>query len=170
MEEYPQLTKDQEMLRFLHRRMEEAWNRGETQTTLAYYTGEVTGEERPPGLYIYEGNVDIGEKIGVRGAEAVSMFKRLDHAGYVISDIEHFANSGITTFRGLTNDGLAQIGKLPDPKEQLRLGLEAALREIDRDPNLSPEEKEQKINAGREAIAFIRALTAEVAAKVLVGG
>ncbi len=58
---------------------------------------------------------------------------------------------------------------MPDPKEHLLSGLETALRNVQQDPTLRPEEKEEKLNAGREAIEFIRGLAVEVAAKVLVG-
>ncbi len=58
---------------------------------------------------------------------------------------------------------------MPDPKEHLLSGLETALQNVQQDPTLRPEEKEEKLNAGREAIEFIRGLAVEVAAKVLVG-
>ena len=72
--------------------------------------------------------------------------------------------------RGLTDKGLIEIGKLPDPQGHLLAGLEAALREVQQDPTLGPKEKEEKLNAGREAIAFIRGLAVEVSARVLMGG
>ena len=49
----------------------------------------------------YAGNVNIGEEIVYLGARAVRIFKRLDRFGYVEAYIGHFADSGITAFRGL---------------------------------------------------------------------
>ncbi len=155
-ERYPQLTKDQKMLRFLHERMEEALDRGETYINLSYYSGE-----RRAGLFIYEGNIDIGEKFGARGARAVSIFKRLDRAGYLESDIEHTADSGVTSFRGLLNPGLAEIGELPDARERLLLGLEAAIQMVRDDPNLTPEEKKRKLDWFEEGKFIVRTLGVE---------
>jgi hypothetical protein len=59
---------------------------------------------------------------------------------------------------------------IADPQGHLLAGLEAALREVQQDPTLGPEEKEEKLNAGREALAFIRGLAVEVSARVLMGG
>ena len=66
--------------------------------------------------------------------------------------------------------GLLEIGALPDPRQHLISGLEAALRDIQQDPTLEPEEKQEKLNLGREALAFVRGVATEVAAKIIVGG
>lgn len=130
---YPQLIEDQKMLSYLHKQMEEAWARGEAQIQMTFSEAEYFAPV--VGLFVLdERQTDIGKAIGVRGAKAISMVKRLDGAGYIISDIEHHAVGGTFSFRGLDNPGLAVIGELPDGRERLIMSLEAALQSVRNDP------------------------------------
>ena len=106
--------------------------------------------------------------------QALYRFVSLVDEGYISAKLDTSVMGGppfmSAQIRGLTDKGLVEIGKLPDPQGRLLAGLEAALREVQQDPTLGPEEKEEKLNAGREAIAFIRGLAVEVSARVLMGG
>ena len=106
--------------------------------------------------------------------QALYRFLSLVDEGYISAKLDTSVKGGppfmSAQVRGLTDKGLIEIGKLPDPQGHLLAGLEAALREVQQDPTLGPKEKEEKLNAGREAIAFIRGLAVEVSARVLMGG
>jgi hypothetical protein len=139
-ERYPQLLEDHKMLSYLHKQMEAAWERGEAQIQMTFSEAEYFAPV--VGLFVLdEEQTDIGKAIGVRGAKAISMLKRLDGAGYVISDIEHHEVGGTFSFRGLNNPGLAAIGELPDGRERLIMSLEAALQSVQNDPTLTEAEK-----------------------------
>lgn len=118
-----------------------------------------------------EGDVDAAKRQTV---QALHRFVRLVREGYIDAKLDTSFKGGppftSAQVNGLTTEGLIEIGALPDPKERLISGLEAALWEVQQDPTLRPEEKEEKLNAGREALAFIRGLAVEVSARVLMGG
>jgi hypothetical protein len=61
----------------------------------------------------------------------------------------------------LTEKGLREIGELPDPREELLLGLEAAIASLGEDPRLSEEEKRQKIDWLQQIVDAGRDLTVE---------
>jgi hypothetical protein len=63
--------------------------------------------------------------------------------------------------RGLADKGLIEIGELPDPRERLILGLDAAMRSIQRDPTLTDEEKKRRIDWFEEAKIMVRTLGVE---------
>ena len=164
-EKYPQLASDQKMLEFLYRKMQEVYDRDEEVLQLSYRSGQ----GGPAYLRLYWEGVDVGEKIGVRSAEAISMFKRLAQAGYIITDVRPLESFGTPGVWGLTNDGLAQIGRLPDPQERLVLGLDAAIRSVQRDSTLGDEDKKRRIDWFEEAKIMVRTLGVETVKAVWRG-
>jgi hypothetical protein len=71
--------------------------------------------------------------------------------------------------QSLTEKGLLTIGEMPDPQERIILGVEAAMRSIQRDPTMDAAEKQQKIDWLEEFKHVVRSLTVETAKAVLRG-
>jgi hypothetical protein len=167
---YPQQDKIRGMSALLHRELQKAYEQGNS-TLAVHYVAE--GENVGVDVQAYSGHqANAADTLGVRGGEALNLFRYVCREGLVYLSTQ----SALSRTRGtvyvetLSNRGLLEIGKLPDPKERLLSGLEAALRDIQQNPSLGPEEKEEKLNAGREAIEFIRGLAVAVSARVLMGG
>ena len=71
--------------------------------------------------------------------------------------------------RSLTEKGLVAIGEMPDPQERLALILDAAIRAVQRDASLAPEEKKRRIDWFEEAKFVVRTFGVEVAKAVWKG-
>ena len=167
--DYPEQTKIHGMIELLYRELNKANEQGKATLEVEYMS-----VRDGVGVYI-EGNKttegDVSHLLGVSGATALKLFRHVCHEGFVrVSPQSDLSRSySIVWVENISTPGLLEIGKVPDPKARLLSGLEAALRDVQQDPTLRPEEKEEKLNAGREAITFVRGLAVEVAAKVLVG-
>jgi len=158
------------MIALLHRELQKAYEQGKSALEVHYKT---SGENVGVDVQAYTGQGENAAlALGVPGGEALSLFRYVcnEELVHVSPQSDLSSSIGIVIVEDISNRGLLEIGELPDPKERLLSGLETALRDIQLDPMLKPEEKEEKLNAGREAIEFIRGLAVEVSARVLMGG
>jgi hypothetical protein len=122
------------------------------------------------------------EEEGISAAKGVRLFQQLYQEGYFAGSIGKpvFA----ATVRGqfyksipfmmaridyVTEPGLREIGQLPDPREELLMGLEAAIASVRKDPRLDEEEKRQKINWLQQIVDVGKQLTVEGVKSVLRG-
>lgn len=168
--DYPEQTKIHGMIELLYQELNKANEQGRADLLLEYKSGR-----HGVGVSIAHKNApedDVAHLLGVSGAQAVKLLRYVCSEGFVRvrSDSELDRSHGLVLVQSISRAGLLEIGQVPDPKALLLSGLEAALRDVQQDPTLNPEEKEKKLDAGREAIAFIRSLAVEVATKVIVGG
>ncbi len=166
---YPQQEKIRGMIELLFQELEKAYEQGNSALEVHYKT---LGENVGVDVRAYSGQqTNAADALGVPGGEALNLFRYVCNEGLVHvgpqSDLS--SSIGMVIVENISNQGLLEIGELPDPKERLLSGLKAALQDIQQDPMLKPEEKEEKLNAGREAIAFVRGLAVEVSARVLMG-
>lgn len=169
--EYSQQQKIHDMIELIHQELVRAHKQGEPELRVIY----VAADPDDTGVYIGTNaspENNISHVLGLSGGETLSLFKYVCREGYVGlspgSDLSKSFNFVVVDH--INRAGLIEIGALPDPRQHLLSGLEAALHEIQQDPTLEPEEKEEKLKLGREAIAFARGLAVELAAKVIVGG
>src|SRR5215210_127040 len=170
--QYPEKAQRESMLRGAYE-----WFQEQTDYQPRLYAEQVVSMSAPldtdrgtePGA-----EAEVAAATEQQKVQALYRFLSLVDEGYISAKLDTSYKGGppfvSAQVRGLTAKGLIEIGKLPDPQGHLLAGLEAALREVQQDPTLGPEEKEEKLNAGREALAFIRGLAIEVSARVLMGG
>lgn len=159
--QHPEKSQQESMLREVYE-----WFQEQSDYTPRLYADRIAEMGVLPGA-----DATATEQLKV---QALYRFMRLVDEGYISAQLDTSFKGGppftSAQVRGLRDKGLIEIGELPNPQEHLLSGLETALREIQQDPTLGPEEKEKKLSAGREAIAFIRGLAVEVSARVLMGG
>jgi hypothetical protein len=100
-----------------------------------------------------------------QSSQAINRFVRLVDEGYINAQLQKGVLGGpafsSALVRGLTEKGLIEIGELPDPTERLVLGLDAAIRVIQRDPTLDEEERRRRIDWFEEAKFVVRTLGVE---------
>lgn len=100
-----------------------------------------------------------------QSVQALYRFVRLVDEGFINAKLDTTIKGGppfsSAQVRGLTNKGLIEIGEVPDPQERLILGLDAAMRSIQRDPTLTDEEKKRRIDWFEEAKFMVRTLGVE---------
>lgn len=115
-----------------------------------------------------------GEDEGIGGSKAIRIFQQLHKEGYFDGNLGKPLYS--VTMRGkvyssvpfydalvshVTDKGLREIGRLPDPREEYLLGLNAAILSLRQDATLSEEEKRQKINWLQQMVDVGKQLTVE---------
>ena len=161
---YPEKEQREATLRLVH-----GWFQEQADYRPRLYASEILERMGIPTDAMQE-----TEDVQRQGVQALYRFVRLVHEGYIDAKLDTAIKGGppfsSAQVNGLTDKGLLEIGEVPDPRQQLVLGITAALHDIQNDPTLSQEEKEEKLSLGREALAFVRGLAVEVAAKVIVGG
>jgi hypothetical protein len=157
-ERYPELASRRRILREVYQRLEQAYEAGETVLVLEAPDIEAVGSE-----------------LGFNRAKTFGKLNDLIQEGYLratfspVSFGEWRTVHSFITVQALTDRGLLEIGAIPDPRQRLILGFEGTIREIEADPRLDEEEKEKRINWAHEAVALVRGLSVELAARIITG-
>jgi hypothetical protein len=151
---YPELEHRRHILRAIYQRLEQAYNRGESVLILQ-------PDEVP----------ELGEELGFVPAKTYAKVKELIDEGYLRARLAPGAfgqlRYSLLTVESLTDRGLFEIGAIPDPRQRLIQGFEGTISEIEADPQLDEQEKRKRIDLAREAIAFVRGLSVEIAARII---
>jgi hypothetical protein len=157
---YPELEKQQAMLDAVNRRLKASQEQGELSLQLSF--NDVLA---------------LAEELRMPQAEGVAIFRRLYQEGFfggwmgqgykdpVIGSVP-FSRVKVEF---LTSKGKQEIGDFPDPRERIILGVEAAIRSLQRDPTMDPAEKQRKIDWFEEFKFVVRSLTVETAKAVFRG-
>jgi hypothetical protein len=155
-ERYPELASRRHILRAIYQQLEHAYDRGESVLILQ-------PQEVP----------DLGKELGFNPAKTYAKVKELVDKGYLRARLApgHLGRLrySLLTVESLTDPGLLEIGAIPDPRQRLIQGFEGTIREIEADPRLDEEEKEKRINWAHEAVALVRGLSVELAARIITG-
>jgi hypothetical protein len=112
------------------------------------------------------------EEGGMTEGKGIRLFQQLHREGYFEGALSssafavplergYYASVPFVSARieFVTEPGLREIGRLPDPREELLLGLEAAIVSLQQDPKLSPDEKQEKINWLQQVVDVGKGLT-----------
>jgi hypothetical protein len=120
----------------------------------------------------------LGEEIQLNAAKTNAKVKELVDEGYLRIHVipmpparaamRELMQTAITIL-ALTDKGKLEIGVMPDPLQRLILGFEGTIRELEADRTLDEQEKNKRINWAQEAIALVRGLSVEVAARIITG-
>jgi hypothetical protein len=156
-ETYPELDYRRYLLRAIYERLEQAYENG--QSALTFTVDDVS---------------KLGEEIQLNEAKTNAKVKELADEGYLRTHVVAMAGMwGVTqaaiTILALTDKGKLEIGAIPDPRQRLILGFEGTIRELEADRTLDEEEKSKRINWAQEAIALVRGLSVELAARIITG-
>jgi predicted ArsR family transcriptional regulator len=158
------------MLDLLDEELEEALQRQEAQLEL-----RVRLVFAPTGLKIQGEGTDVAEQLGLNGAQAYSLIERLVQDQYIRGKTERYSTGsmGRAVVYGLTNKGLALIGRVPHPNEELLEALDNIAAAIEGLQGAQPEQKTLARKALGELKHFARSLPPEAASelfKQLFGG
>lgn len=112
--------------------------------------------------------IALGDELGISEGAAVAMFCRLGDEGYfVATGLNKPFNHGFDRYPfmwanvdRLTTKGLLEIGELPDVRERLIRGLDAAIRAVEREEIPEPEKK-KRIDWLEEGKIMVRTLAVE---------
>ncbi len=157
---YPELDKQRRMLEILHRLLSEERERGNISLRLVLNPWG--------GLSVWgsDDGTNVAEDLGISGAEAVGLFRRLDADGFIHANYggKGYSREMLTLVfvDSLTEKGLREIEELPDPEERLVLGLEAAIRAIREDESLPGPERSRRIDVLEEAKQIGRPLAVNI--------
>lgn len=118
---------------------------------------------------------ELGKGIQLNPAKTHAKVKELADEGYLRINVSllppayaAFMQTAITIL-SLTDRGLLEIGAIPDPRQRLIQGFEGTIREIEADTQLDDQERSKRIDLAREAVAFVRGLSVELAARIITG-
>jgi predicted ArsR family transcriptional regulator len=158
------------MLDLLDEELEEALQRQEAQLEL-----RVRLVFAPTGLKIQGKGTDVAEQLGLNGAQAYSLIERLVQDQYIRGKTERYSTGsmGRAVVYGLTNKGIALIGRVPHPNEELLVALDNIAAAIEGLQGAQPEQKTLARKALGELKHFARSLPPEAASelfKQLFGG
>jgi hypothetical protein len=161
--EYPELENRRRFLEALYQKIQEGYDVGSHLVVVTVYgppsprvvasflrTGTSQQEPAPS---------DIGEELGLRGAEAVALWGLLEQESYI--SVSGGKGPGAGVFKlffleYLTDKGLREIGRLPHPDERFVEVIEEVLRRIEENPDVPEVEKDRLRRLAEAAITFGR--------------
>ena len=161
---YPQQDQDRKMLELFYHELEEALQRQEAQLELS-----VRLIFAPTGLKIHGSGNDVAELLSLNGVQAFSLLERLVQDEYIRGKTERYSTGsmGRAVVYGLTSKGLAMIGRVPGPNEELLDTLNAIAAAIEGLQNAKPEQKTLAKKSLGELKHFARALPPEAATELI---
>jgi hypothetical protein len=176
VESYPRLQKLQRMLDVLDRTIAEAERRqGDPEVRILIARG---GDEAGVHLSYHDEetytthNINLGEELGFGSGETIGLFRWAESEGYIRPNYGsggRDADTAMAVLDHLESTGYELIGELLNPEERLALILDAAIRAVQRDQSLTPEERQRRIDWFEEAKFVVRTFGVEVAKAVWRG-
>jgi len=157
------------MLDVINRTIAEAEREGEPGVRALIVSG---GPEVGVILLYTTHRIDLAKELVLSGGEIVGLFRWAESEGYVRPNYGRggpYSELPMGVLYHLETEGYELIGELPDPQERLALVLEAAIRAVQRDEDLSPQEKKRRIDLFEEVKFVVRTLGVEAAKAVLRG-
>jgi predicted ArsR family transcriptional regulator len=152
------------MLELLDHELEEAFQRQEAQLEL-----RVRLIFAPTGLKIHGRGTDVAEQLGLNGAQAFSLLERLVQDQYIRGKTERYSTGsmGRAVVYGLTSKGLAHIGRVPHPNEELLEALDGIAAAVEGLQSAQSEQKTLARKALGELKHFARGLPPEAASELV---
>jgi hypothetical protein len=146
VDNFPEWTKSQLLLLLIWNKLQEAYDSGDSELRVQINRA---GDDRVGVRVGYPTYVNVSDEIPElsRGGEAVAVFESLRREGYLIGD---FGISPETTespvIYRLSNRGMVDIAKYPDPDRRFAAALAAAYRAINRSNNIPASEKRDMLD------------------------
>jgi hypothetical protein len=121
---YPQQDKIQGMIELLYQELEKAYEQGNSALEAHYFA---SGENVSVDIVADRGRqaTNAANALGIRGGEALNLFRYVcnERLVYLSPQSDLSRTGGIVFVETISNRGLLEIGKVPDPKERLLSGL-----------------------------------------------
>jgi|SRR5215210_175974 len=173
-QQYPRLQKVRRMLDVLNSAITEAAWQGDPQLqfVIARGGGEPQVQMRYADQRGLETQVNLAEELGLSGGETVHLFGWAEAEGYIRPNYGPGGRGSETPtpyLDHLESKGYEMIGELPNPQERLELIMDAAIRAVQRDQSITPEERRRRIDWFEEAKIVVRTFGVEVAKAVWRG-
>jgi hypothetical protein len=163
LREYPELTNRRRFLKALYQKIQEGYDIGSDLVLVTVSAPPlprvVTSFPRTRTSQQESDRSDIGEELGLRGAEAVALWRRLEQGGYISTTGGKSQGTGIFKLfflEHLTDKGLREIGELPHPDQRFIEVIEEVLRRIEENPDVPEAEKARLRKLAEAAISFAK--------------